>query len=144
MSNFICVNRPLRFDPSLVTFCKHSLQSARLSKGYLRAVVLAPNARHLSHALPACRLGKARCPLRLIRVFAGKNRHHQTWIYFSDAQPRERLRRPWMNGVPGIRSRPLGGKTYPSGFYVSRPFSTPRFGTEPRQPTIDAEGARGA
>jgi hypothetical protein len=47
MSNFICVNRPLRFDPSLVTFCKHSLQSARLSKGYLRAVVLAPNARHL-------------------------------------------------------------------------------------------------
>src|SRR5580693_8410616 len=47
MSNFICVNRPLRFDPSLVTFCKNSLRSARLSKGYLRAVVLAPNARHL-------------------------------------------------------------------------------------------------
>jgi len=46
-SNFIFVNRPLRFDPSLVTCCKHSLQSARLSKGYLRAVVLAPNARHL-------------------------------------------------------------------------------------------------
>ena len=47
MSNFIFVNRALRFDPSLVTFCKYSLQSARLSKGYLRAGVLAPNARHL-------------------------------------------------------------------------------------------------
>ena len=47
MSNFICVNGSLRFDPSSVTFCKVLLQSACLSKAYLRTGVLGPNARHL-------------------------------------------------------------------------------------------------
>ena len=71
--NFACVNRPLRFDPSLVMFCKRLLQSACLSKAYLRAGVLAPNARHLvacATCLPP--LGGRDAPLRLIRSSSEK------------------------------------------------------------------------
>jgi hypothetical protein len=83
--NFACVNRPLRFDPSLVMFCKRLLQSACLSKAYLRAGVLAPNARHLvacATCLPP--LGGRDAPLRLIRSSSEK-------IAIMRCQSRERL-----------------------------------------------------
>jgi hypothetical protein len=76
---------PLRFDPSLVIFCKHLLQSACLSKAYLRAGVLALTQDILSHALLACRPWEGAIPHSIDQVFVGKNRHHETWIYFSAA-----------------------------------------------------------
>jgi hypothetical protein len=55
-------------------------------------------------------LGTARCPIAIDQVFAGK-----IAIISLDLlhryQSRERLRRPWMSGVSGARSRPLAGKT---------------------------------
>jgi hypothetical protein len=30
-------------------------------------------------------LGRALCPIAIDQVFVGKNRHHETWICFSDA-----------------------------------------------------------
>ena len=87
-------------------------------------------------------LGKARCPIAIDQVFAGKNRHRQLLDLTLRCQSRERLRRPWKSGVPGARSRPLAGKT--SRRWVPYCGLTPPCffghgcGPEPRQPTIDA------
>jgi len=143
MSNFICVNGSLRFDPSSVTFCTNLLQPACLSKAYLRAGVLAPNARHFV-ACATClgRLGDGAMPHCDRSGLRWQNRHHPVGLLLR-CQSRERLRRPWMSGMPGARSRPLAGKTSRRwvpycGFDPSRPFCTLRFGAEPRQPTVDA------
>jgi len=110
MSNFICVNGWLRFDPSSVTFCKNVLQPACLSKGYLRAGILAPNARHFV----ACSLGRledgAMPHCDPIRSSPEKSPSSSLDLLLR-CQSRERLRSPWMSGMPGARSRPLAGKT---------------------------------
>jgi hypothetical protein len=126
MSTFIFVNRPLRFDPSLVIFCKHSLQSARLSKGYLRAGVLAPNARHLVACATCLPPWEGAMPIAIDQGLRRKKSPSSNL----DLLPRCPISRapssPVDEGVPGIRSRPLAGQNVPyCGFYVSRGFSVP-------------------
>src|SRR6266851_8640639 len=55
-------------------------------------------------------LGRARCPIAIDQVFAGKIAITSLDLLLR-CQSRERLPRPWMSGVPGARSTPLAGKT---------------------------------
>src|ERR1700730_3736971 len=85
MSNFICLNGSLRFDPNSVTFCNDLLHYDCLSKAYLGAGVLRPNARHFvacASFLPPW--GGRDAPLRSIRSSQEKS-PSPAWIYFYDA-----------------------------------------------------------
>ena len=129
MSNFICLNGSLRFDPNSVTFCNDLLHYDCLSKAYLGAGVLALTQDILSHALPACRLGEGAMPHCDRSGLRRKNRHHQPGST-STMPSRERLRRPWMSGVPGARSTPLAGKTS-RRWVPSQRFDPPCFFSQP-------------
>src|ERR1700730_15241750 len=88
-------------------------------------------------------LGRARCPMAIDQVFAGKIAITSLDLLLR-CQSRERLRRPWMSGVPGARSTPLAGKTsrrwVPSQRFDPPCFFTACFGTEPK---IGSHGASG-
>ena len=144
MSNFICLNGSLRFDPNSVTFCNDLLHYDCLSKAYLGAGVLALTQDILSHALPACRLGEGAMPHCDRSGLRRKNRHHQPGststmpISRAPSSPVDERCAGWQDQHRWRAKPPDDG--FPPSVSTPLVFFTACFGTEPK---IGSHGASG-